>query len=1415
MRINNRFDKIPKIADKNVMRSIYDCMCEFEAESLINHRYFDPYMPVAPTHTLKSKATGDNWDKSKIPDIVSKIEKGDLSFFDKEIPMNLILDQIVQVSNKPLSLRVCFALAVRSLSTLIQFIMSKQYDPNETQYFSKISRLIDSLPLPLNFAPSFKIHYILNYGLPTFKLASPTALCAYKNSVFMGTDHQEIYEYSSKGVNFFYKLPSSFTDYSLIVINEHILVISPNSAPAIINLSNKNTLTLRAVSKGIPQSISAPCITDTKFVYSYDNGTVKVYEQENDLLVHVRTVKLNGKCPKRIHQCAIATNGTFISFANTKKKHARVFSLISGKRVGKAQCDGAIWGWAYDARMNGHWVVNGDGLILYENYSCLPFWTIDYSLTGTSSIAGLLSMYFIHFIGCGSDIPMSCNDPTVIPAILSFLESEIISKGIRSIPLMNAFLVALQIKMRTTNDFKNLPYVSIYRTLMNCFELQELRRHVCFIFLSCITIFTKVWTAECSYILERIIDETSCHDLVFTYIQGAVFPINLVTPNIINKLASLCLKTDIYSDKSIILLSNLQKQLFNEFEKSQKIFIPYSATVFTLFTEKTIFFYAGQITEEEFLSSNEFILLKRLILLMYKNLNVVSSSISTFEQLFLLSLMKAKAPGSAPKALLDLFDNILFLALSLSIRKINGEMSFIDFPDGPRPDENIIREIAKNYEAPEEKIQQLLSISKQPLRKMKFFLSGKSEFATIKANESAIIVFLDLIQWFNNFQQGNFKIIFTFFTVPFKNICADFFCLPQKLLSNFARYCPVFLLLPKQFVSASGFEIELQNVLSFKHCEIVEYFPNLLLTTKNLNAIDLANPLLGIQYLMVPNEVSLHRVLLLCQLALNAKDADKLPDLLPALKKVLKLASQRVIEAMTSICEVCLQLQIINPEELFVFIFETIGLSFRNQRVFLNIRDQITKMELTMQLSSFLRKLLVDNDENLLSFISEKINSFNDAQQIALFVITSKELNNELISANIFTNLEEINTFFQNAFPCNDPVKHCLLLSSTNFFAENEKFVLPTKLGLTSFYNQYNPQTIMIQLLTEVTQGPTNTSFDFVSRLSASRSRVTQGVVEGSFRAESDPLRFFSSPIHCDVEQTITIKNEGQKHVGIQLISIFSGKVEICSNMLEVNKSEIRIEFDPKNAIVLICGIEFQLFPSAEKNVVSLSLVPQTYLTYTYEVTNEHVPCKFIKYSSVPPIETQKIPSKLPRSSLFESKVLHTIEERCEKAFAFSIFASRRLNSNEEKTMYTYEKLVSSVFDPFGEIRPVEINQFVIQPLIKILEDQISKEENHFIWPTNKTAIPYSSGSIDNINEFFIMPLEFKIPLQEKEYPHSFLIPKTNFRETGIETFAFARVLYTSVKLVSDEFIQIKEIIMSANEKGSPAFITTDLSNIL
>ena len=1128
--------RLPPIASKDEIQKFISNLKSFAVEAEHHTVPKDILAPISYTVII----FGSPKETSEIEARVAKIQEVQnfASFLGQsqlpqslEIPFSSISKQIVNIMSSQIGAKLCFAAFVRSLSLLVQFLLTKEQtemDRVNKNLAQKAVDLINALPVKSLFYPELYQHPFQDLGFLSFQIASPTAACISKDKIYVGSADGVVTMYLKNDVNahprFLFRATHFHGMYSLISKKNKIYLIYQNQKCAVYKIK-KNLQTHVTI------PLTYPTISDGFYYYCviFDMKTrVRIFNQSFERVR--KSVKLH--IPSSIelsNEMAISTNGSFINFIS--KNNCYIFSLITGKYISTERLPTHIHSITYDYTFNSFLCISNDGLVEIQSRATVPPWMLNYNFGKSEAsnykdmIMDALSTLSIQYVGGGNDIPLSTDDESCIASLLALLSSFLKA---REFSLHDDFsgepsthnsatykinesaiitcLNLLQVKIRRYNvhndQFENI-LLNIFTK--DCFKFA--RRSASFLFLSNLLFFEKNWNQNYSTLLSHIIDESSCRDNVFYFLPLFSFNVPFLNEELFISIINLTIQTNkAYRLKATIILSTLQNYLVENLPKTESAFTTYVTHLMIKMSEQWTAFLSSSAKLETSICFN---IVKKLELLIMKNINKIELPLIVTERLFAVSIMQQMASDEQNLLYQQIFNRLLYLALHFAFKaietdtfvvcngKINSNHDDLNY-DGDDQDEKVLYEIANksnwsDISVAKEFIQQIKGkisheqllerkkeidpIQPQPLRKISHFLLT-GQFNSAKLENSAIYQLINYAQWIPN---SFTKLIFALFIEKIERFQDDFLCIPQDILEPFVEKCPITLLLPNPIIAFSKFFVNVSNIDFFDLAYSVDKVIEIVSPSQSREFI---KPFLELKS---KDETQIHRTLLLALIGFKKGDVPFSDLILEKLKHCICTKQLCVIKIVVEIVKIY---AFQGEERIFDFIIDIIGnCVLKRSEIFPNAKSVRVLLQFAFHFVEFAR-ILFNQLPKFRKYLTSGItNNPSECFQLAFFTIVNNLIAFPIVGCRIIaydSNWNNINSIIYNVKKNGHVLVVDSIKKSDDDSDNNEKMefdirtlkqyviVSPNKVdillfddidGISNFFNNYTAKTQIESIL--------------------------------------------------------------------------------------------------------------------------------------------------------------------------------------------------------------------------------------------------------------------------------------------------------------------------------------------------------------
>ncbi|OHS99234.1 hypothetical protein TRFO_08481 [Tritrichomonas foetus] len=1028
--------KLPPIAPKEEIQKFISNIKAFDVEAQF---YRTPKDILAPTSfTVNIYASPQ--EKSENEQLILKLDsiQSCISFFNQyqlppsqEIPFSSIPKQIVLITSGQFGLKVCFAAYIRSLSLLIQFLLTKdnpiidRVNKNLTQ---KAVEIISSLPVKSLFYPDVYQHPFLDLGIINYQIASPTSVCITLDNIFVGGRDGAILKYS-KGKSYsqsrvIYRANPAFGSFSMIFNNDKLYMINQNKNCIIYDLKDDSTTTNMVI------PLTYPTISDGFYFYCivFDlRVRVRIFDKSFERVR--KSVKL--QIPNSIELSSdmpVSTNGSFINFICNHNCH--IFSLLTGKFICSYKIPTTLYSLSFDSSFDSFLCLSNNGLVEIPSRATAPPWMLNFPFEKYENpsyrdlIIDSLSTLAIQYVGGGNDVPLSMFDQSCIASLQALLSSFLRPNEIINEKAVISILCLLQVKIRRYEIYLEQLENDLLKIFTND-KFEFARKAASFLFLSNMPIFENKWSQTDTKILKQIIDDKNCIENVFSFLPLFSFNIPYLEDSLLISILNLTLQAvKSRKFKAVIILSTLQNHLINNLPETESLFTSYITHLMIKMAEQWTAFLSSGSTQTA--SSTCFIVVKRLELLIMKNMTRINLPLIVTERLFAVSIMQQMGSDEQNLICQQIFNRLLFLALHfafkaiettnfvickekvacnhqpLQLNDLNGE---IDDSDEGKLLLKIVNESNWSHEEDakkfliemkgkvefnklDERSKQLEPIQPQPLRKIQYFLLT-GEFKSTQHKNSAIFQLMNYAQWIpNSFS----KLIFALFLEKIVQFQDDFLCTPKSKLQAFVEKCPVTLLLPTQIIKFSQIKLKEETIdyydLSNSYQQISEcIYPD--------QSEEFLKPLLTLRS---TDEMKMHRALLLALIGVKQGNITLTNELVAKLVHCRAARKLTVVKILLDIVKVFAEK---GDKLIFDFIIDTIGCSvMKKTEIFPNAKNVRVMLQFVFEFVEFSRELL-DKSADFRTYLVDGLIDSNEVYQTAFFIIVNNLISFPIANSQI------------------------------------------------------------------------------------------------------------------------------------------------------------------------------------------------------------------------------------------------------------------------------------------------------------------------------------------------------------------------------------------------------------------------------
>lgn len=977
---------------------------------LISKDIFVPVHFTLPINSISKDQDGKDSPIMKIKSIQSLI-----SFFNQisipesyEIPLNSIKDLISLVLSSDLTLKLCLATYIRSLSLIINYLLIKNvsnYDQSNKIFIQKAYDTILSLPIQSSFYPEVNQHPLIDFDFLNYKISSPTSICVSNDFIFTCSENGKVTKYQKSRITSvtsdIYSIPADFGVCSIIFLKEKIFFV--NLLQKCIIIDTKRNFTSDVFST----VLSYPSISDGRYIYAviFDKKikinifyeSIEKVEKTIELKVP-ETVKLTNLMP-------MSTNGTFINFIDNEKCH--IFSILTGRYITTKKVSLSLYSIVYDFTYNGFVFLSENGLVEVPSKSTVSPWQLNFDtlklvdgydekIDLESNFLNAIGLVSIHFVGGDKDFPLSTLDDGCLDEI-ECLTSHLMNKvgEVNTNGLLTSIGI-LQVKMRR---FSKLPS-NIDQILIQIFSDDRFtfaRRCAAFLFLSCLSLFEKKWNQNCTKLLHLIVDDRNCSDIVISFLRLFTFNSHFLNEDLINSILTLMVNSsDNDQSRAVCILSSLQERLISELPESKTLFTSYVSNLMTKLTETYNMYLSSG--DDHFLTSTCFNAVKFLVMQIMKNNDKISLPLSVTERFFSVSMLKPI--GNDDNEIItrtkDIFKILLFYALHFVFKKIEStdfvvcsqkvernhtQISMNDFKEIESTNTKVVEILVKctnesnwndisevihflndlkekfdNIEELTEKVGKVHSIQPQPLRKIHHYLTT-GEFSIVKHEESAIFQLMNYEQWIpSSFN----RLLFSTFLAKIELYQDDFLCVPRSYLKPFVQGCPVTVLLPHSLIVFAKVKL---NEIPIDFHQFRYTYDKISDCTNAEQCKDFVKLFMNFKTNLAPNKQTVSKALIAAIIGFRKSNIKSLND-----EIIEKLVYCR--KAVYSVKMVKLLVEVVkifsykNDHRAYNFIIEIVGSCIlKKSGIFLKAKNTRSMFQFAYEFVEFSRELLLKSND--------------------------------------------------------------------------------------------------------------------------------------------------------------------------------------------------------------------------------------------------------------------------------------------------------------------------------------------------------------------------------------------------------------------------------------------------------------------
>lgn len=1020
--------QLPPIAPKKEILNFISNIKIFQDQSRSHLIEKDIFAPIQYSVSIYSVTKDKNDQEPPISKI--KTAQALISFFNQsqntageEINLKNLDNTITSISSSPFGLKMRFSVYVRSLSLLIQYLLTKEvpaYDRINKNMIQKTIEDITSLPVKALFYPEMYQHPFFDFEILNYPISSPTSICVSNDNVFTCSKDGIITKYIKGKLSSIYrnvyKIPSNFGVCSMICLSNKLYFIGSNQKCVIINTE------LNAMSNVFTSLLSYPSISDGCYIYSVildKKARVRVFNQKFERVRKSIKLQIPDSISLSINM-PMSTNGSFINFIDNDKCH--IFSMLTGRYINTKTIPISLQSIVYDFQYCGFLCLSENGLVEIPAKSTIPAWALNYQLKRIDNIGNInvssndygeknclkdcifeaLGLLAIQYVGGGNDIPLSMYDENCITSLDSLLTNLLLPK--ESPMNENALISVLSILQVKIRRFSQLP-TNFETKLIQIFSEERFlfaRRASSFLFLTCLPLFEKQWSQNCTNLLKMIIDDRSSTDFVFSLLSLFSFNVNFLDEKLLLSILNLMVNSCINQRfKAVNILSRIQERLITNLPQTESLFTSYVTHLMIKMTENwTSYLSTGN---EQILSSTCFVVVKHLEMQIMKNIDRINLPLIVTERFFAVSIMQQMGNDNDEQILKiqQIFNCLLFFALHFAFKGIetnkfvscsqkvdcnHSEISINDFKNFSQQSSKEIELLVKcanesnwsdisevgdflnatsqkvEFDELENRIQKLSQIQPQPLRKIQHFLIT-GEFEVIKYQDSAIFQLMNYAQWIpSSFN----RLIFALFLKKIEEFQGDFLCIPNATLLPFVQSCPVTLLLPLSIIKFSRVKL-VESSMDFYDMRCA--YDKISMCISKEQSDEFIQPLMNLKTTTTASERNVHRALISAVIGFRKSEMNEVND-----EIVHKLVYCR--KAVSSVKMVKLLLEIVKffalkgDEKVFEFIIETIGSSIlKKSDVFPSAKNNRAVFQFSFEFVEFARDLLRESNE-FRSFLS-------------------------------------------------------------------------------------------------------------------------------------------------------------------------------------------------------------------------------------------------------------------------------------------------------------------------------------------------------------------------------------------------------------------------------------------------------------
>lgn len=1000
---------LPGIASKEEIRKFISNLKTFNDESQCYNIPKDILVPISSTVNLYSSSPRKEIED--LPILHLKSKKAFLTFFNQshislgyEIPLNSIQSKLTFINSGSFGLKICFAIYARSLTLLFQFLLaqdSQHFGPTGKSLIQKGIDMIFSLPINPSFFPQLFQHPFFDFGFFNYQLYTATSICVSETNVFTcstnGTAFQYIKDKSTDSAKEIFQLPSQFGPFSMVFIDDKLYFINSNKKFVFYNLKTKECSTIQQT------EIGYPTISDGYYFYNIQlDNRPRIRFFDKNFNRFRETVKLQFPSSLSItSDMPMSTNGTFLNIIDNQKCH--IFSVFTGKFISTQKIESSLQSIVYDSTYNGFLCLSSNGLYEIFTKSTVPPWIInfqpsfmhiDHAISIQDRVFESLAIIAIHYIGGRFDIPLSMQDESCIQSLQTQLSFFLMPDRILNKTAILTLLCILQVKIRRFSHFLSSQLENDFLMIFLIDKFQFARQCAAFLFLSSLHLFEEKWTKNSSKLLRLIVEDQSCTNLVFSFLPHFSFNVQNLDDNLINSILNLMLSAnDNRKFKGIVVLSTIQAQLIEKLPETESLLTSYITNLMTRMSESYTAFLSAE--NPETFSATCFVVVKKLELLIMKNIIRINLPLLVRERLFAVSAMQQMGNDEQNLHSQQLFNRLLYLALYFSFKAIEQTNEFVVFNekveknhedvsltdieiyfDEALNDEqksilldlinssnwvnkasikDFLNELQITTEDLIEKSKTVSLIQPQPLRKIKNYLLN-GQYAEVQYQDSSIFQFMNYAQWIpNSFS----KLIFGLFFDKINSLQDDFLCIPRSQLQPFVQNCPVTIMLPLSILQFSEVILHENSIdfydLKYAYNEISQY-----ITAQQSG--EFIQPFMNLTDKSADSISKVHRVLLSAVIGFRKselKSAD--PKIISKLVLCRKMVNS--LKMARLLLEIVRHFAYKNDQMMFIFILEVIGgAMMKRNDVFPNAKSQVASFQYLFEFIEFARSLFIQSE---------------------------------------------------------------------------------------------------------------------------------------------------------------------------------------------------------------------------------------------------------------------------------------------------------------------------------------------------------------------------------------------------------------------------------------------------------------------